>query len=224
MVELAKPPPKEAEPLAASNRQADRQRLTDKPDAREVRTKAARPSPKELFWGMLAKIVRWIPWSLYALLVLSVMLLVYYAVEAEGLRLTHPGFGMKVHKLSIPEIQRLQRYQGWNKMDLANAVAALLALATFWAWDNVLKNFLSANAHVHERWDAEKFKRVMSVLAIGVIVFDAYLFYRGTVALVWGSSEFSFGALIMTVGWAFLIVIASVISIQLQPLPTKKED
>jgi len=180
--------------------------------------------PWEVLGNLLARGLPWVPWSLYVLLMLCLLGLAYYQISSEGWRLTLPTLGMKLHKLSLPGVENFQRFKGWNKMDVANAMALVLELATFWAYDVALKHWLCAETHVHARWNAERFKKLVMVLAVGVIGFDGYLFFRGTQALLWGSSTFSLTAVVTTLGWMILIVIASVISVQLQPLPKKKED
>lgn len=177
-----------------------------------------RLSPWQRIVSLLEGFIRWVPWLLYLLFVLSLLGLAYMELEAEGLRLTLPTLGKKLHKLNVPFLQGLARYRETNRIDLAVCVALLLELATFWAWDTFLKHYLYAHPPVQGRFNAEKFQRLTCSLALGVISFDCYLFYRGTQALMWGSSEFSLTAVVTTLGWAILIVIASVISIQLQPV------
>lgn len=198
---------------------------------------APEPEIRQGFWEAIGAIIvafckaigagilwflAWLPWMIYVVVALILFGFAYYHVTSEGWRLTLPTLGMKLHKLTIPGIENLRRYQTWNKIDLANVMSLVLELATLWAYDVALKHYMSEEPSVHPRWNAEKFRRVVNVLATGIIAFDAFLFFRGTQALGWGASAFSLTAFATTVGWVFLIVIASIVSVQLQPQHKKE--
>ncbi|MEM7811335.1 MAG: hypothetical protein AAF532_07660 [Planctomycetota bacterium] len=141
-------------------------------------------------------------WSrFYALnaLVLSLVLIVYMTINAEGLRASLPIFGMRLSKLPLPGFGLMARYDGFDRLDLAHltAFAMLIGLLAVWQW--VVRQVGSFGSAEYEREEQRPFFLFELTIAVLMIGIEALIFYRGLAAFgggMWGgTSEFiSIGA------------------------------
>jgi hypothetical protein len=143
----------------------------------------------------------------------GVLGIVYLAVIAEGLRVVIPPLSQKLHKL--PGLALLDRWDTTYQADLANIFASFLLLAVFVLWDRCLRIWLDVPAFCHPTWNPERYRRFIVVTGSVVLVSDGALFYAAMGTMTWGSSGFSFGALLATAAYIALLVFISFVGISL---------
>lgn len=110
-------------------------------------------------------------------------------IAGEGIRNLLDVTATKLYRLPMPLLDRLEMYSGWDSLDLAHVVSALLIIATTLTWIRVIN-------------EAKGFGQVMSyqskmpvlfyfyaTVAAGVICLDALVFFLGIQARADGWGE-----------------------------------
>ncbi len=113
------------------------------------------------------------------LLILPVIGLVYAVVSADGIRQLMPIFQRRLYQLPVPGAGVLQRFDGWNRADLAIVVALLLFAVLTWLWTRVFLELQGYGPIAMQRLRTPIVFYLLTFLAGVIIVFDAGLFYFG---------------------------------------------
>lgn len=165
------------------------------------------------------KLKGWL-WTVFTLLSIGI---VYVTVVSEGLRQVVPTLGTKLHKLPLPLAHRLAGYSGWHQLDIAYFMAMILLIAVSWLWKAALRTYLGKDDHMVPRgWDADKYRKIVLILAVLLLGADACLFYYGVSQSGWGR-KFSFALLLATAAYIGVLIFVSFVAICIEQ-SSKKED
>ena len=123
-------------------------------------------------WDILRAQCRYWLWQIATKAVLSV---VYFAVIAEGLRMTVPALGLKLHK--TPGLTWLYDYEATHRLDLAHLLAVFLLIGVWTLWRRILELWLGNDDAFYEgRWHVDNHKRLVVALGGLILAADAALF------------------------------------------------
>lgn len=160
-----------------------------------------------------ASIAKYWLWKAVTVVVLGP---IYCIVIAEGLRMSVPALGQKLHKLPIPGAAQLAAYQETRRLDLAIFLAIFLLVAVWWLWEQTLKSWLISD-DVFEKpgWNPVVYRRIVMTLAVVILAADCCLFYLAMVQMGWGGARFSAQATLATAAYVAVIVFVSLVSLNL---------
>jgi hypothetical protein len=158
------------------------------------------------------KVVRYwkqIQWKklLFDFLLLPCMALVYWTVNAQGLRTINHAFATKLYKVPGAVILGLGRWRIWHELDIAPFFALILLTFVFLSTTNALRILLFgvpqhfANREVHTP--------IIFAGAVALIVFDMTVFYKGLVDSMFFERGIQFVPLLMTLGYSVVLAYAA---------------
>jgi hypothetical protein len=156
-----------------------------------------------------------IKYWLWQILAKGILGLIYIAVISEGLRLLVPALGQKVYKLPIPGAYMLEDDEVGHRLDLAHGFAIFLLLGVFYLWAELLKFWLRPGEESDEGWDSDNYRRLITALGIVILGADGCLFYFSVSQMDWSGGQFSVTALLATVAYLAVLVLASFTSLKL---------
>jgi hypothetical protein len=160
---------------------------------------------------LLARIKYWL-WQIFAKGVLG---LIYIAVISEGLRLLVPALGQKLYKLPIPGAVLLEDDEVGHRLDLAHGFSIFLLLGVFYLWGELLRFWLRPGEEAGEGWDSENYQTLITALGVAILGADGCLFYFSVSQMDWSGGSFSLTALLATVAYLAVLVLASFTSLKL---------
>lgn len=167
---------------------------------------------KEFDWKRFWAFVRLASWYI---ITIPVMVLLYVAMIAEGIRLKFPFTAIPFYKIKgMPK--GLEQFDYLHRVDLA-LPASIGLLFLVWAfWEHILKLWVvPQDFHVRPRQKPEAYKRVVVILGVALLLFDSYMFYSAMTFMGWGG-KFSATALLATIGYAAALISTALITINLR--------
>lgn len=168
--------------------------FTDESNGRVSPTKRPR-TPIEAVSQKLTTFISNVNWTvfLWNLLTLPGIGLVYWVINAQGIRLQMPVFGMRLYKLPIPGFAAFKDYEGFYRMDLACVFAMILLFAVWYLWIVTVKLLLHGQDETLDPTLNQGrylvFLLTMSAIVIGC---DTIIFYCGLadqVDSMWGQQS-----------------------------------
>lgn len=176
----------------------------------EVSYKRARKSMNwPLFW---ARVRLWAWW----LITKVALAIIYVSMIRDALATLIPALAQKISR-AVPGMSFLAHFEETRRLDLAFFMAIFLLLAVVCLWHKVLSLWLYGHRE-KERSASEYRKRretLYAVLAIIIISVDSSLFYYSMIQSGWGEAEFSWSALLATVGYLVVLLFLTLVTIQL---------
>ena len=160
----------------------------------------------------IAKLKSW-AWKIFTV---PIIWLMYCVLISEALRYLLPVLATRIHKLPLPFVSYLRYWEGFHRLDIAHLFAILLCMAVWFLWVEILTAFLSNERSVERSgWNPDAYRCFVNLLGGVVLSCDAILFYIAVTQLDWGSSRFSFAALVATAIYLGVIVFVSFVSVKL---------
>lgn len=156
---------------------------------------------------------------LWNCLTLPVVGLIYWVINAEGVRLQIPIFALRLHKLPIPGFSYLKDYEGLYRLDLAHVFAMFLLFAVWHLWIVVVRLLLYGQLNRSD--DVQNVSRFLTfVLTLAAIIIggDAILFYFGLSARVdslWSTSS-GLTPLFATIVYTAVLAFVALVHVQLE--------
>lgn len=163
--------------------------------------------PKRFNWP-LAKVV------LFYLLVFPPLVAIYMTMIAEGMRFKVTFLAVPIYRLKwMP--RSAERWDILHRWDLA-IFASIGLLAAVWHYlDQLLKLWIVPDDfQIRKRQKPEAYKRFVVIIAVSLLLLDAYMFYSAMILMGWGG-QFSMTALVCTIGYSVALIGVAVISINL---------
>jgi len=135
--------------------------------------------------------------------------MIYWVVNSQGIRISLPTLGMKLHKVPLPGFSILAHYKGLRDLDLAHMLALAMLIAVWFLSVGLLKVLLFGY-EPNERLNASFHLPFLYCVSAIVIFTDLTMFYVGVAdqgGLLTGSGGFT--PLVATVGYAGLIAFVA---------------
>lgn len=123
---------------------------------------------------------------------------VYILACAEGLRSMFTLFEMKLYAVPFPRFRDIASYQGWNRLDIAHVVAAILIFALAYAWFWIIKHLAGNGNAIAERQLSPAFFYFKALIVSLLVGIEAWIFFVGLGA--WGTAMWSEHSSIYTAG------------------------
>jgi len=179
-----------------------------RPTIRPAQVEAPATEEQQWTWELIRPHLKYWAWQVSSK---AVMGLIYLAVISEGLRVLIPALGQKMYKL--PLLSWLQDFEATYRLDLAPFFAVFMLIAVFVLWPRILVIWLS------EKEPAEWSREQQLIVGLGASILgaDAVLFYYAMTQMAWGSSSFSFSALVASAAYVGVLVFVSWMSLRLKP-------
>ena len=153
---------------------------------------------------------------LFSVLVIPVLGMIYWIVNSQGIRISLPIFGTRLHKIPIPGFSFLQHYQNVRDLDLAHLFAVFMLFAV-WVLSVALLEIHLFGIRADERLNMRYHIRFLYCISAIVIITDILMFYRG-IADQGGLLDASGGLtpLIATVGYTGLLAFVAYVHVMLK--------
>jgi len=153
---------------------------------------------------------------LFTVIFIPLLGMIYWIVNAQGIRMSIPIFGMKLYKVPFPGFSFLANYKGLRDLDLAHVFALFMLFAVWYLSVRLLKILLFG----YDRQDginAGFDLRFLFCVSAVVILIDVTMFYRGIAdqgGLLTGTGGLT--PLIATVGYSGLLAFVAYTHLMLQ--------
>lgn len=142
---------------------------------------------------------------LFSCIVLPLMTLVYLTVIADGWRIAFDGAAnKKLYKTEIAVLTGWHQYEVAHRLDVASCCAAVMMIMVWLAATRAMKIVLCNKGYKKGLTNAGVFRRFLVTSALGLLVFDSYLFYQGIAATNWGSDHTA-KPIMAALGWALVL-------------------
>ena len=168
-----------------------------------------RPFSWPLFWAR-AKLWAWL------LLTKTALAVIYVSMIREALATLIPALAQKLSR-AVPGLAFLANYEETKRLALAFFMAVFLLLAVVCLWHRVLSLWLYG--HREQQASATDYRKrrekLYATLAVLIIAVDASLFYFAMIQSGWGQAEFSWSAILATVGYLGVLLFLTLATIQL---------
>ena len=152
---------------------------------------------------------------LFTCFVIPILGVIYWIVNSQGIRVSLPIFAMRLHKLPIPGLSYLRKWQNLRDLDLAH-VFALFMLVAVWSLSSTVWRLLLYGDAPSNRIDPVLYRRCLFSIAAPVIMCDLLMFWRGAADQ---AGLFGGGGLIplaATIGYTGLLAFVSFRHVTLQ--------
>ncbi len=196
-----------------SSRELPRSESTDSwPLSTSLRL-AEPPTNQPSTWGRVWAWTMYLSWQLLTKGVLSV---IYFTLIADGMAQLSPALARKLHKVSS-SLSWLQDYEATYQLTVAQLAALVFMVLVWIAWTWVLTAWVK-----HEETGSsanglpKRVSDVFTVLAVILLIGDCCLFYMSLVHATWSGTPLSISALLGTVVYAAVVVVAVLFSIYLK--------
>ena len=198
--------------------------------AEEIASTARRSVSAVSRWGFVATagIVQWVAglmpnWhvmrarSAYWAFVTGKYLLfgfVYVTMIAAGMQMISSLAAMKLYK--SPGLGFLKHYEVGYRLTVAHPLSVVVLLASFYIAEKAVLLWLRPGESPDKWFDADNYRRVVTVLAVMVIGGDAVCYYLAVSEANWGGSAVSFVALVATLLYTGMMAAAAICSVNLK--------
>lgn len=176
---------------------------------------------KSWSWSTFWARCRYVGWCAF---VIPVMVMLYMTMIAEGIRIKFAFWAVPLYKLKwMPK--GAERYDIMHRWDLAVFASVGLLFLVWRYWDYILQLWIVPDDfRVRRRQRSEIYKRIVIVVGVALILFDAYMFYIAMSYMGWGG-KFSATALLATVGYSAALIAVALITLNLrQDIHDSKEE
>lgn len=171
---------------------------------------------------LFAKSLSWLAslnWPLVAwnILTVPVVALIYWVINAHGLRMQIPIFAMRLYKIPLPGFSSFRDYEGLYSLDLAHVMAMLLLGFVWYFWIVVVQVIFYGHDSLVSPSDRRSTYYVFLLSLAGVIVTcDAIVFYCGLFEFSGGWGESSpFVPFIATLLYTALLAALAMVHVRL---------
>ncbi len=171
------------------------------------------------FFAVSLTWLRSLNWPLVAwnILTVPVVALIYWVINAHGLRMQIPIFAMRLYKIPLPGFSRFRDYEGLYALDLACVMAMLLLGFVWYFWIIVVQVMFYGHDSLVSPSDRRSTYYVFVLTLAGVIVIcDAIVFYCGLFEFSggWGDSS-PFVPFIATLLYTALLAALAMVHVRL---------
>lgn len=144
--------------------------------------------------------------------------LIYWVVNAQGIRAQMPVFALRLHKIPLPGFSYLRDFEGLYHLDLAHVLAVLLLGFVWYFWIVTVKVLLYGHDEVADpRLNHHTYYLFLFTLAGVLILGDAIVFYCGLfdhVDSLWGETS-PFVPIVATMLYMALLAATSMVHVHL---------
>lgn len=150
------------------------------------------------------------------------LFVVYWVVNAEGLRNIAPFLGRKLSKVPLPGFSYLADYEGLHQLDTAHVVTVFLFVASLISCTQFVRCLLIGEVSrpngVTLNYGTYKF--VVLALSVVILFADGFLFYYGTfsrtTSLFSDDTGVSLTALVLTAGYCVTLFCMAFWAVRLE--------
>lgn len=140
---------------------------------------------------------------------------------SEGVRINIPPTAITLARWKATP-QFVQRFDYAHRLDTAAPLAVAIVFAALWSYEYLFRFLKREEEDVAEK--KRRFEKVILAFAVGVIVFDVWMFYTAITNLGWGG-VFSFKALIAALGYGSLLaILAHLMLLMREKIETLKKE
>lgn len=160
--------------------------------------------------------VRVFAWNCVSLPCIAI---IYWVINAQGLRMAMPIFATRLWKLPIPGVSYLANYEGLYRLDLAHVFALILLFSVWYLWIVLVKTLLYGNYLAPDpKMNQKTYFCFLFTLAGILTLGDALLFYSGLserVDTLWGTAN-PIVPILATIVYMAILAFVALVHVHLQ--------
>jgi hypothetical protein len=137
------------------------------------------------------------------------MAIVYLTIIADGWRIAFEGMAKKIYKTDLAVLLGISQYEFAHRLDMATFCALVLMVLIWLAGTTAVRLVLCARSYKKDIVNHGLYRCFMVTIALGLFVFDSYLFYNAVSETSWGGGG-GYKAVVATLGWALALLAVSV--------------